>query len=1056
LNVIGFGPQRNFAYSYGSIAVLLSVGQPRIREIREIELAIGGLLYSKVNCIYPKVAISFICQKLEKTSMQGIPHPSSPVFGVPPLGRFIRFFGGMSVALACLLLNAAQAQTTNYALGLTNLVVGPTAGSNSVVLGVTPQTAAWTNMANAGWLHFSPANSAGIGSTNVVFSFDGNPGATRTGTLTIGEQTVAVTQAGSTYVAAQGMTMLASSGLNDPNGVAVDKAGNVYIADTYNSAITEWIVTNNAQTTLISSNLSQPRGVAVDGSGNVYIADSGDNAIKEWTVANSNLTTLAAGIAVQIEYPRELAVDASGNVYFADSPDNSIGEWTAANSNLITLASSGIAYAYDVAVDAAGNVYVADYDRHVIDEWMAATSNLITLPIPLGINGAGPVALAVDGSGNIYTLQYFSLPPFTTVIKWSAANASMTPLTSFASATAQNGGGIAVDSSGNVYFTQIANTSANISNGLQELPCAFVDQSGKLESNGAGNDSLSAVLPTTENLLPPFAPASSQPWLTITGITNGVVSFSFTSNSGPNRMANILLLGQNIPIVQGGPIFSLGTTALLEGPGAGSDSVILTVMPATSPWTNMANVPWLHLVAPSLTGTGSANVVFSFDANPGATRAGTLTVGDQTLTVTQAGSTYVAASAVTTLVSSGLEEPSQLAMDKAGNVYIAAYSGLTEWEVANKTLYSVPNTAGNQFGYGLVAVDDSNNVYFDSSSRWIMEWTAANSNMTALFPWNSQFSQFLSGLAVDGIGNVYVAIENQSSAGTVGVINKWTAANNTVSTLASVSGPITTVAVDGLGNVYFNDYINLNKWTAANNTVTALTPSTFGTSQPFVDTAVDGSGNVYFGSGGIYKWTAFNSNVTTVASLSGASFPLAVDRQENLYTMSVRSGQVYEIPYAFVDSTARVESSAGAFDALPAVVPASAALLSPAPASDQTWLTIQGVTNGVVSFSVAANPGLPRTAHITLLGQIIPIVQVSLGPPEILTALPMQPGGPIQFAFGSATNTSFTVLTTTNLSIPLSNWTVAGTASNTAPELFQFSSQPTTNNVQQFYKIRSP
>jgi len=89
---------------------------------------------------------------------------------------------------------------------------------------------------------------------------------------------------------------LVSSGLYEPNGVAVDKAGNVYIADTGNSAIKEWIVTNNTQTTLISSNLSSPQDVAVDGSGNVYIADTLDSAIKEWTVANSNLTTLAAGI----------------------------------------------------------------------------------------------------------------------------------------------------------------------------------------------------------------------------------------------------------------------------------------------------------------------------------------------------------------------------------------------------------------------------------------------------------------------------------------------------------------------------------------------------------------------------------------------------------------------------------------------------------------------------------------------------------------------------------------------------------------------------------------
>src|ERR1019366_4846028 len=112
---------------------------------------------------------------------------------------WLRFCGGVFLVLAWLALSAAQAQTTNYALGTTALLVGPAAGSNSVVLAVTPATGAWTATANAAWLHLSPANQSGTGSTNVVFSYDVNPGATRSGTLTVGGQTLTVTQAGSTY-----------------------------------------------------------------------------------------------------------------------------------------------------------------------------------------------------------------------------------------------------------------------------------------------------------------------------------------------------------------------------------------------------------------------------------------------------------------------------------------------------------------------------------------------------------------------------------------------------------------------------------------------------------------------------------------------------------------------------------------------------------------------------------------------------------------------------------------------------------------------------------------
>ena len=178
--------------------------------------------------------------------------------------------------MTCLLLlftPAAWAQS----LGTTNLLEGPNAGSDSVVLAAN---GAWTATANDSWLHLSAANQSGTGSANVIFSFDANTGATRTGTLTIAGQTATVAQAGSTYVAFTNVTTLVSSGLSG-RGVAVDGAGNLHIADTSHSAIKEWLVTSNTGATLVSSGLSSPRGVAVDSSGNVFIADTGNSAIKE-------------------------------------------------------------------------------------------------------------------------------------------------------------------------------------------------------------------------------------------------------------------------------------------------------------------------------------------------------------------------------------------------------------------------------------------------------------------------------------------------------------------------------------------------------------------------------------------------------------------------------------------------------------------------------------------------------------------------------------------------------------------------------------------------------
>jgi len=424
----------------------------------------------------------------------GIPH----TFLVPAHG-YLRFCGGLILALTWLALSAAQAQTTNFALGATVLVVGPAAGTNSVVLGVTPATGAWTATTNAAWLHLSATNRSGIGSTNVIFSYDANSGATRSGTLTIAGQTLTVTQAGSTYVAAETLTTLVSSNLatplNLPQGVAVDGLGNVYIADLNDNAIKEWTAANNIVAPLVSAGLLGPFGVAVDGAGNVYINDAGNYAIKEWTEENSNVITLvSSGLRGVYGSAAGVAVDSAGNVYIADFGNSSIKEWTADNSIVTTLvAYPEVVVPYGVAVDGAGNVYIADS----------------------------------HGSG---------------LLKWMAANGILTTLLSSESFFFAD---VAVDSAGNIYLADTENQA------IEELPYAFVDPTPKLEGLAAGSDVLPAVLPPTENLLPPFAPTSDQSWLTVTGVTNGVVSFAFTANTGPARTANVTLLGQTIPITQG-------------------------------------------------------------------------------------------------------------------------------------------------------------------------------------------------------------------------------------------------------------------------------------------------------------------------------------------------------------------------------------------------------------------------------------------------------------------------------------------------------------------------
>ena len=395
-----------------------------------------------------------------------------------------KFQNVLMVAFGLILLTPlAQAQT----LGTTNLLEGPAAGSASVVVSAT---GAWTAGTGAIWLHLSAANQSGTGSMNVVFTLDANSGATRTGTLTIAGQTLTVVQAGANYVAAGSTTTLVSSGLNQPVGVAVDGTGNVYIADTSNSAIKQWTAASNTVTTLVSSGLNYPFGVAVDGAGNVYIADYVSQTIKQWTAANHTVTTL---VPSGLSYPSGVAVDGAGNVYIADYGNSAIKQWTVANSTVTNLVTSGLSYTSSVAVDGAGNVYIADYGHNAIKQWTAASNTVTTL----------------------------------------VASGLFQPA------------GVAVDDAGNVYIADTYNSA------MKELPRAFVDATAKAESALAGSDVLPVILPATQNLTGPFTPTSDSAWLTISGVTNGVVHFAFTANNNASpRTGNLTVLGQTITVTQ--------------------------------------------------------------------------------------------------------------------------------------------------------------------------------------------------------------------------------------------------------------------------------------------------------------------------------------------------------------------------------------------------------------------------------------------------------------------------------------------------------------------------
>jgi DNA-binding beta-propeller fold protein YncE len=832
------------------------------------------------------------------------------------------------------------------------------------------------------------------------------------------------------YVAANPVVTLVSSGLSSPYGVAVDGAGNVYIADSGDNEIKKWSAANNTVNTLVSLGVSSPFGVAADGAGNVYIADSGDNEIEKWSAANDTMATL---VPLGLNHPYGVALDSAGNVYIADTFNNAIKEWTAANNTVTTLVSSGLNEPSGVAVDGAGNVYIADSGNNAIKEWMAANDTVTPL-VSSGLNY--PFGVAVDGAGNVYIADSGS----SAVKEWTATNNTVTKLVSGLNQPY----GVAVDGAGNVYIADSGN------NAIKERPRAFVNPTARAESAFAGGDVLPVVLPATQNLTGPFAPTSDSAWLTLSGVTNGVVSFNFTANTNASsRTGNITLLGQTIPVTQAA-IYTLGTTHLLEGPSAGADSVALVTSDA---WTNSTTTSWLHLSAATQIGIGSTNIVFTFDANPGATRTGTLTIAGLTVTVTQAGPVY---SLGATML---LEGPT------AGSASVAL-SANTAWSASpNATWLCL--SAANQIGIGstdVVFTFDANPGATRTGTLTIVGQTVTVSQAGATYvPANPVTTLVSSGLnypgsvAVDGAGNVYIA-DTLNNA-----IKKWTAANNTVTTLVS-SGLNTPagVAVDGAGNVYIADTFNsaIKEWTAANQTVTTLVPS--GLNYPY-GVAVDGGGNVYIAdseNSALKEWMAANNTLTTLVS-SGLAAPrgVAMDGAGNIYIADLGNNAIKELPWAFVDPTAKTELAFAGGDVLPVVLPATQNLTGPfAPTSDSAWLTLPVVTNGVVSFNFTANTSTgSRTGNITLLGQTIPVTQAAAVTPPSISGANILVSGAFQMSFNSTTGVGFTVLSSTNLALPVAQWTVLGAAVETPAGSGQYQfTDPSATNQARYYLVRTP
>jgi trimeric autotransporter adhesin len=239
--------------------------------------------------------------------------------------------------------------------------------------------------------------------------------------------------------------------LDQPVALAFDRAGNLYIADAEGQRVRKVAPDGTISTVAgngsygfagdrgiaVNASMAYPSGVAVDSAGNLYISDYGNNRIRQVSpdgLINTYAGTGAPGTAgdggpalnATFNQPHQIAIDSSGNLYVAD--DRRIRKITPPPALVSTIAgngsyspsgdggqavNAGLPTPYGVAVDAGGNVYVTDFIYNVV-RVIDTTGTIRTIAGNLqaaysGDGGpalsaslSGPRGVAVDASGAVY------------------------------------------------------------------------------------------------------------------------------------------------------------------------------------------------------------------------------------------------------------------------------------------------------------------------------------------------------------------------------------------------------------------------------------------------------------------------------------------------------------------------------------------------------------------------------------------------------------------------------------------------------------------------------
>jgi uncharacterized protein (TIGR03437 family) len=747
-----------------------------------------------------------------------------------------------------------------------------------------------------------------------------------------------------------------SANLANLEGVAVDGAGNVFMTLSTYSVVVRLDL--SGQLSLVAGNgtsgfsgdggaatlaqLSAPTAVAVDAAGNVYIEDAGNNRIR--MVSNGVITTIAGGgtgddgpatnanLNFQNVGP-SMALDRSGNVYFEDFSkltrirklSNGIISTVAGGGFLVEdniAATSAYISLGGVAVDLAGDIYFADRCPGRIRKVSNGTISTVA-----GNGQLSPLACAVPASGP------------------DNGKATSVPLDS--------PNAVAVDAAGNIYFTE--------------------GYAGPFRVRKVSNGNIS----------------------TVAGGNSGIPSGPAVGDNIPATSATLeLFYYHTIAVDAAGNLYIPDEYWVVVPPG-GYYSGDIEATPSFSRLRKVSNGVITTIAGSSVDSGSATSAQLNLPAGVAVDSSGTLFIADGNGIIrevsngeinTIAGTRVAGGCECDSGIPSGVTlNPSGIAVDSSDNVFIANGVGL-ELSLAGSTGPAVNPVATPSLPFGFigVALDTAGNLYFANfTGNQIQE--LSNGVLTTIAgtgtpgysgdngPAASAQLSNPSGIAVDSAGNIYFADTGNQSIRKIsnGVIT--TVAGNGTAGFSGDNGPATSaqlnlqsgarlpggIAVDAAGNLFIADSGNQRVRKVANGVITTIA----GTGTPG-----------FSGDGG----------PATSAELYSPS-GIAIDSVGKIYVSDSSNGRIRLLTsnctYTVGPLSITVPAAGGTF---PIVVQTSASC-SWSVAGLPSWITLAtplpGAGAATVDLVIAANTGAPRTVSLTIAGQPVFISQAPAPPP---------------------------------------------------------------------------